>query len=113
MAQVSVRVDDEVKRNAEATLNAIGIPMSTAVNVFLKAVAREHRIPFELNADPFYSDSNMRQRGNGFDGIGKPEPLRGNLSGFWSRRIDDANRLVYRVKDGVLEIVSCKGHYDD
>lgn len=60
MAQVSVRVDDEVKRNAEATLNAIGIPMSTAVNVFLKAVAREHRIPFELNADPFYSDSNMR-----------------------------------------------------
>ncbi len=53
------------------------------------------------------------ERGNGFDGIGKPEPLRGNLSGFWSRRIDDANRLVYRVKDGVLEIVSCKGHYDD
>ena len=52
------------------------------------------------------------ERGNGFDGIGKPEPLRGNLSGFWSRRIDDANRLVYRVKDGVLEIVSCKGHYD-
>lgn len=53
------------------------------------------------------------ERGNGFDGIGKPEPLRGNLSGFWSRRIDDANRLVYRVKDGVLEIVSCKGHYGD
>lgn len=53
------------------------------------------------------------ERGNGFDGIGNPEPLRGNLSGFWSRRIDDANRLVYRVKDGVLEIVSCKGHYDD
>lgn len=53
------------------------------------------------------------ERGNGFDGIGKPEPLKGNLSGFWSRRIDDANRLVYRVKDGVLEIVSCKGHYDD
>ena len=53
------------------------------------------------------------ERGNGFDGIGKPEPLRGNLSGFWSRRIDDVNRLVYRVKDGVLEIVSCKGHYDD
>ena len=53
------------------------------------------------------------ERGNGFDGIGKPEPLRGNLSGFWSRRIDDANRLVYRVKDGVLEIVACKGHYDD
>ena len=50
---------------------------------------------------------------NGYDGIGKPEPLKGNLSGLWSRRIDDANRLVYRIKDGKIEIVSCKGHYDD
>ena len=69
MAQVSVRVDDEVKRNAEATLNAIGIPMSTAVNVFLKAVAREHRIPFELNADPLYSDSNMRHIKRGIEAL--------------------------------------------
>ena len=69
MAQVSVRIDDEVKRNAEATLNAIGIPMSTAVNVFLKAVAREHRIPFELNADPFYSDSNMRHIKRGIEAL--------------------------------------------
>lgn len=69
MAQVSVRVDDEVKRNAEATLNAIGIPMSTAVNVFLKTVAREHRIPFELNADPFYSDSNMRHIKRGIEAL--------------------------------------------
>ena len=52
------------------------------------------------------------ERGN-FDGIGKPEPLRGDMSGFWSRRIDDANRLVYRIRDGVMEIVSCKGHYED
>ena len=50
---------------------------------------------------------------NGYDGIGKPEPLKGNLSGFWSRRIDDANRLVYRIKDRKIEILSCKGHYDD
>ena len=48
-----------------------------------------------------------------FSGIGKPESLKGDLSGFWSRRIDDANRVVYRVKDGALEIASCKGHYDD
>ena len=48
-----------------------------------------------------------------FSGIGKPEPLKGDLTGFWSRRIDDANRVVYRVKDGSLEIASCKGHYDD
>ena len=52
------------------------------------------------------------ERGN-FDGIGKPEPLKGDLSGFWSRRIDDVNRLVYRIRDGVMEIVSCKGHYED
>lgn len=47
-----------------------------------------------------------------FSGIGKPEPLRGELSGFWSRRIDEHDRLVYRVKDGTLEILSCRGHYD-
>ena len=48
-----------------------------------------------------------------FDGIGKPEPLKGELSGFWSRRIDATNRLIYRIGDGVLEILSCKGHYED
>lgn len=48
-----------------------------------------------------------------FSGVGKPEPLRGELSGFWSRRIDDHNRLVYRVNDGVLEILSCREHYDE
>lgn len=48
-----------------------------------------------------------------FDGIGKPEPLKGELSGFWSRRIDETNRFVYRIVNGVLEILSCRGHYDD
>lgn len=48
-----------------------------------------------------------------FGGIGKPEPLKGELSGFWSRRIDETNRLVYRINNGYLEILSCKGHYDD
>ena len=49
---------------------------------------------------------------NGNDGIGKPEPLR-HRDG-WSRRIDDVNRLVYRLKeDGSIEILQCKGHYDD
>ena len=47
-----------------------------------------------------------------FQGLGKPEPLKGDLSGFWSRRIDDTNRLVYRVKGELLEILSCKGHYE-
>jgi toxin YoeB len=46
-----------------------------------------------------------------FDGIGKPEPLRENLSGFWSRRIDETNRLVY-VVDGVdLVVIACRYHY--
>lgn len=48
---------------------------------------------------------------NGFTGIGKPEPLKENLSGYWSRRIDDTNRLVYRISDGYIEIIQCKGHY--
>lgn len=48
-----------------------------------------------------------------FDGIGKPEPLRGELSGFWSRRIDECNRIVYRVRDDIVELLQCKGHYDD
>lgn len=59
MAQISVRIDDDVKRQAEKTLADIGLSMSTAINVFLKKVARESRIPFELSADPFYSESNM------------------------------------------------------
>ncbi len=48
-----------------------------------------------------------------FEGIGKPEPLKGNHSGYWSRRIDDTNRLVYKVSDNAIEIYQCKGHYDD
>lgn len=47
-----------------------------------------------------------------FAGIGKPEPLKHDLSGYWSRRIDDVNRLVYRVENNVLTIAQCKGHYN-
>jgi toxin YoeB len=46
-----------------------------------------------------------------FDGIGKPEPLKDNLSGFWSRRIDEEHRLVYAVEKDTVLIFSCKGHY--
>ena len=46
-----------------------------------------------------------------FIGIGKPEPLVGNLSGYWSRRIDDVHRLVYAVDDGELAVIACRGHY--
>ncbi len=46
-----------------------------------------------------------------FEGIGKPEALKENLSGFWSRRIDETNRLVYAVDDVYLTIISCRYHY--
>lgn len=46
-----------------------------------------------------------------FEGIGKPEPLRGELSGWWSRRIDEANRLVYQQQGNLIIIASCKNHY--
>jgi toxin YoeB len=47
-----------------------------------------------------------------FAGLGKPEPLRGHLSGYWSRRIDDTHRLVYRATESTLVIVACRFHYE-
>lgn len=49
---------------------------------------------------------------NGFEGLGKPEPLKNNLAGYWSRRIDDVNRLVYKINNDRIEIIQCKGHYE-
>jgi len=46
-----------------------------------------------------------------YEGIGKPEPLKGDLSGWWSRRIDDTNRVVYRLKGDFTEIAQCRGNY--
>ncbi|MEO7316880.1 MAG: Txe/YoeB family addiction module toxin [Ginsengibacter sp.] len=48
---------------------------------------------------------------NKFEGIGKPEPLKENLSGFWSRRIDNEHRLVYKIQDNRLHIIQCRYHY--
>ena len=48
-----------------------------------------------------------------YEGLGKPEPLKENLTGWWSRRIDETNRIVYRVKDDALVIAACRNHYDD
>ena len=52
---------------------------------------------------------------NGYSGIGKPEGLKHDLSGWWSRRIDDENRLVYRITENgaAAEIIQCKGHYNE
>lgn len=50
---------------------------------------------------------------NRYTGIGKPEPLKGNHTGWWSRLIDDTNRLVYRINSGQIEIAQCRSHYGD
>ena len=50
---------------------------------------------------------------NGYNGIGKPESLRGNWAGFYSVRIDEKNRLVFRISDNVIEIAQCGSHYGD
>lgn len=49
---------------------------------------------------------------NNFSGMGKPEPLKNNFSGFWSRSIDGANRIVYKIEGEFIQIIQCKGHYN-
>jgi toxin YoeB len=65
-----------------------------------KLAKRLNRIIKDMRRDPF-------------SGIAKPEALKRNYSGFWSRRLTDEHRIVYRVKDENLEIVACRGHYGD
>jgi toxin YoeB len=50
---------------------------------------------------------------NEYEGLGHPEPLKGDLSGWWSRKIDEVNRLVYRIENGCIEIAQCGSHYRD
>ena len=61
MAQISLRIDEDVKKNAEQVCDDIGISMSIAITIYLKKLGRERRIPFEVSADPFYSDENMKR----------------------------------------------------
>lgn len=60
MAQISIRIDEKIKKNAEKVCSDIGISMSAAITIYLKKLANERRIPFELSADPFYSEENIR-----------------------------------------------------
>lgn len=59
MAQVNFRVDDTIKLKAESVCAAMGLNMSTAINIFLTKLVNEQRIPFEVAVDPFYSEANM------------------------------------------------------
>jgi len=49
---------------------------------------------------------------NGNEGLGKPEPLRHELNGFWSRRISPEHRLIYKIDDGNIYVLQCRGHYE-
>ena len=65
MTQISVRVDDNVKKQAESVCSEIGMSLSTAINIYLVRLGKERRVPFDVSADPFYSSENMavlRQR---------------------------------------------------
>lgn len=57
---VNIKMDADVKRNMEKACEAMGLSMSAAFTIFAKKVGREYRIPFEVSADPFYSESNVR-----------------------------------------------------
>lgn len=59
MAQVNFRVDDNIKEKAENACAAMGLTMTSAINIFLTKVANERRIPFEISADPFYSEEHI------------------------------------------------------
>lgn len=59
MAQISLPIEDDVKKKAEQVCADIGISLSTAINIYLKKLGREKRIPFEVAVDPFYSQENM------------------------------------------------------
>lgn len=61
MTQINFRIEDDVKANAETALKEMGLTMSAAITMFLVKVGREKRIPFEINADPFYSSENMAE----------------------------------------------------
>lgn len=61
MVQISLRIEDDVKKKAEEVCADIGLSLSTAITIYLKKLGREKRIPFEVTADPFYSETNMNR----------------------------------------------------
>lgn len=61
MAQIRFRIEDNVKKDAELACADIGMSLSTAINIYLKKLGREKRIPFEVSVDPFFSQENMER----------------------------------------------------
>ena len=69
MTQVNVRIEDNIKADAESALKEMGLHMSRAITMFLIKVGRERRIPFEITADPFYSAENLPQLAPRIQGV--------------------------------------------
>ena len=95
MAQtmVNFRMDEELKKSVEKTCADMGMSMTTAFMIYAKKIAREKRIPFEITADPFYSESNMKHL---------------------EKIVADINSGKARlVEHDLLEVEPCRGHYDD
>ena len=63
-----------------------------------KTLKKIHRLLEDIDRSPF-------------DGLGKPEPLKFELSGYWSRRINEADRLIYKVEKEIINVIACKSHY--
>lgn len=86
MAQINLRVDDEVKKQAELVCNDIGISLSSAINIYLKKLGREYRIPFDVSVDPFYSKKNIEYLEEKFS-----EYKKGNMKLIDKEIIEDEN----------------------
>ena len=162
LATLTARVDENDKTSFDTFCSNVGLNTSTAINLFVKAVLRENRIPFEItqSPDPFFSEANIAyvkksvqelkagkgkshelievddaylywqtqdkktikrinqlikdiERNGCMNGIGKPEPLTGDLQGEYSRHINDKDRLVYHMEDERIYIAHCRGHYKE
>ncbi len=128
MAQINIRVDDNVKKMAEEACEEIGMSLSTAVNVYLKKLGREKRIPFEVSVDPFYSDADMerlRERISDYESgkstlkghdlieeydnvkAGKVQEPDIEFSDFREKEINKENGMtVETIRDAVLSIIN-------
>jgi DNA-damage-inducible protein J len=69
MATINIRLDDDLKKNMETVCKELGLSMTTAFTIFAKKMSREHRIPFEVSIDPFYSESNIAHLKRGIDSL--------------------------------------------
>jgi toxin YoeB len=84
-------------------------------NIFLSGKAYEEFVGWAENDRAIFDKVNRFIKDisrSPFKGLGKPEPLKHQLKGYWSRRLTDEHRLIYKLEDDIIEIISMKGHYD-